>query len=582
MTAPDSGPALYDADEAAPADSGGAGVSERRQDPRLPTVLGLAKVEASLLVRSVLVMTGLLAAGALIWVLIRSAEPLWWNAAWQIGFGQLVLGMAVLVAAQLAAGRARRDGMADLYASFPATAGTRTLSHLVGIAGALPASLLLIGAAATAVQLLGAFGAPNVTVLAGGLLLVIASGAVGIAIGTRFPHPLAGVLGAVLLLLSSGTSHLGSGGGIWLLPWEGVQDQLSSLPGPLPGYPPAGAHLAELAGLAVLAGVAALALTVRGGRARGGLAAAGILAAAVICLAGAVQLRPIPAADLNHLAAEATNPAIAQRCTTTNQVRYCLYPGFGSLLPSLEAPVNGVLARVPARPAHSLTVSQILSVGLPASDLTHGHPPRQVARWDAQLNRVLAGSAGAAAIYLPVGAWPAFGGPLADAHFNVALATAEWAVRLPLISSGGQGCAPFDQAREAIAIWLAILATHPPAGELQAGVPTAQFFHATVVHDIVVPTWLYPGQDAGQVDQLGSGPPQNTAAGYLLAQAMTNLPVQKVAHVLEAGWARWINWHTTDARLAAALGIRTPSLTLPPHVGIHPPEATPGIPACTS
>jgi hypothetical protein len=110
--------------------------------------------------------------------------------------------------------------MADLYASFPATAGTRTFAQLAGLVGAAPASLLLIGAAVAAVQVRGAIGAPSGPVLAGGLLLVIAAGAAGIAIGTRFPHPLAGVLGALVLFLSSGTSHTATGSGIWLLPWE--------------------------------------------------------------------------------------------------------------------------------------------------------------------------------------------------------------------------------------------------------------------------------------------------------------------------------------------------------------------------
>ena len=249
----------------------------------------------------------------MVWVLFGTVEPLWWNAAWRIGFGQLILAMAVLVAAQLAAGRSRRDGLADLYASFPATAGTRTVAYLAGLAGAAPASLLLTGAAAAVVQVRGAIGAPSITVLAGGLLLVIAAGAAGIAIGTRFPHPLAGVLGALVLLLSSGTSHLASGGGIWLLPWEWTQDELGSLPGPLAGYPPAGAHALELAGLAVLAGIVALTVTAGRARARAGLATAGILAVAVTCFAGALQLRPIPTAELNHLV---TRPPTQPRCST--------------------------------------------------------------------------------------------------------------------------------------------------------------------------------------------------------------------------------------------------------------------------
>src|ERR1700722_5057827 len=134
-------------------------------------VLGLVRAEASLLARSVLVLAGWLAGAIVIWLLVRPTEPLWWRADVEIGGGQLVLGMAVLVAAQLAAGRPRRDAMADLYASFPATAGVRTLTHLIGLAGAVPASLLLLGAGVAVVQARGAIGTPSTLVLAGGLLL---------------------------------------------------------------------------------------------------------------------------------------------------------------------------------------------------------------------------------------------------------------------------------------------------------------------------------------------------------------------------------------------------------------------------
>jgi hypothetical protein len=267
---------------------------------RLRTTLDLAWVEACLLVRSLLVVAGLLAAGAVVWALFGSVQPLWWNAAWQIGFGQLILGLAVLAAAQLAAGRARRDGMAALYASFPVTAGTRTLAQLISLAGVAPASLLLIGGATAVVQARGVIGAPSITVLAGGLILVLAAGAAGIAIGSRFSHPMAGLLGALVLLLSSATSHLVSGATIWLVPWEWNQDQLSALPGPLGGYPAAGAHLLELAGIAVLAALIALAVTAGRVRVRAGLATGGILALAVICLAGVLQLRPIPTAGVNR------------------------------------------------------------------------------------------------------------------------------------------------------------------------------------------------------------------------------------------------------------------------------------------
>jgi hypothetical protein len=551
------------------------------------TVLGLAKAEASLLARGLLVLAGLLAGGIAIWLYTHQAEPLWWYASWQIGVGQLVLGMAVLAAAQLAAGRARRNAMADLYASFPASAATRTLAHLAGLAGAVPASLLLAGAATAVVQARGAIGTPDAVTLAGGLLLVIAAGAAGIAIGSRFSHPLAGVLGALALLLGSGAYRLASGAAIWLVPWAMGQDQVGELPGPLAGYPPAGAHAMELAGLAVLAGIAALAVTIRRARARGGLAAAGIVAVAVTCFAGVMQLRPIPTADLNHLVSEVADPASVQHCTTASQVRYCLYPGFGGQLPSLEAPVNGVLAQLPSRPAKPLTVRQVAGLSLPDSTLTHGHPNREVSQWIAQVQRAPGsdGAAPASAIYLPVGAWPAAGGQLAAAHFDLALATAEWAVRILPQAIGSptgevfQPCVPVDQAREAIAIWLAILATHPPAGELQAGLPS-RGFTGTEVRNTMVQTWNYPSMGYGYVTPPGGGP-QNTAAGYLLANAMTSLPQQQVSHVLAGAWGRWLNWRTTDAQLAAALGIPMPStpVTIPPPPG---PGNGPQSPLCTA
>ncbi len=548
-------------------------------------MLALARAEAFLLARSLLILAGLLAGGAVVWLLIGRTEPLWWNVGWRIGSGQLVIGMTVLVAAQLAAGRARRNAMGDLYASFPATAGTRTLGHLAGLVGAAPASLLLIAAAAVVVQLHGAIGTPGVAVLAAGLLLVFAAGAAGIAIGARFPHPLAGVLGALVLFLSSGQSHLPGAAGLWLYPWPSFSDQLADLPGPLAGYPPAGGHALELAGLAVLAGAVALAVTISPARARGWLAAPGIIAVAVICIAGALQLRPIPTADLNHLVREVANPASVQRCTTASQVRYCLYPGFGSLLPPLEAPVNAVLARLPARPGQPLTVRQVVSLSLPDHALTRGQPERELSQWDAQLQRSPgnASAAPASAIYLPVGNWPAPGGQLADAHFDLALATAEWAVHLPgtnVSSAGGPQCVPLDQAREAVAIWLAILATHPPASELQDGLGTGTTFSVADVGNTIIRAWTYPGMAGGYVTPPGGGL-QYTAAGYQLASAMTGLTEPKVSHVLASAWGRWLNWHTTDAQLAAALGLRAPSasapLSLPPG-----PANGPENPLCTT
>jgi ABC-type Co2+ transport system permease subunit len=89
------------------------------------------------------------------------------------------------------------------------------------------------------------------------------------------------------------------------------------------------------------------------------------------------------------------------------------------------------------------------------------------------------------------------------------------------------------------------------------------------VRNTMVPTWAYPGWGASYVTP--AGVPQTTAAGYRLASAMTSLPEQEVARVLKSAWATWLNWHTTDAQLAAALGIRMPAVPAPPA-----PPRTPG------
>jgi len=571
-----------------------AGLTARSQTSRLRTVLALGRVEALLLLRNRLVLAGVLVGGVVIWSFIRSAQPLWWDADWEIGEGLLVLAMAVLAAAQLAAGRARRDAITDLYASFPTTAGTRTAAHLASLAGVAPASLLLIAAAAVGVQLLGPIGTPSIAVLAGGLLLVIAAGAAGIAIGARFSHPVAGVLGALAPALVSFQYQRFPGAVVWLLPWpleSNGAGQLDRLPGPLAGYPPAAAHAGELAGVAVLAGMVALAMTIHRApaRVRAWLAAAGAVAVAVTCLAGAVQLRPIPTADLNHLVAEAASPASAQRCTTASRVRYCLYPGFGRDLPALEAPVDEVLARLPARPGQPLTVRQVVWLSLGDPVLTHGHPAQQLAHWAAQLQRAgILGIPPASGIDLPVGSWPAGGGLLTVARFDLALAAAEWAVHLPgtsgISSTQFMQCVPVGQAREAVAIWLAILATHPSASELQGGLPAGHLF-GTQVGNAIVPTWNYPGVGNGYVTPSAGGP-QLTAAGYRLASAMTSLPQQRVAHVLAGAWGRWLNWRTTDVQLAAALAIPMPSgpaITPHPSRGRVAPRPGPGpqSPVCT-
>lgn len=521
------------------------------------TVLSLAMIEAVFFVRNVLVLSGLVAGLVAVWAWfwLNPVQPLWWWADWRIGAGQLLLAMAVLPAAQLAAGRARRDGMAGLYASFPATAGTRAVAHLAGAAGLLPATVLLAGAGALLVRLREPVGTPSLLVLLAGVVLVLAAGVAGAALGIRFSHPLAGLIGALALFLPTATAAILPGWTTWLVPWHLFPDELGWLPGPLPGYPPAGPHLAYLASGAALVALAALTLTVRAARSRGLLAAGAAVAAAVLCLTGVLQARPVPVTELNQLAARMASPDPAQRCTVAGQVRYCLFPDFGSDLPQIEAPVQDVLALLPAR-AGSLTVQQALAIDFTDSHLVFGYPPRQVHRWTGQVKDGPGNVAIASVISLTVGQWPASAN-LTDADFLVALATAEWVVGFPA-SNWPDQCVPLDQAREAITLWAAILTARPPAGSLQSSLNRNGSLITPPLetgHTLVSP-WSYPTT----LDSVATAGPQLTVPGYLLAKAMTGLPEQRVRQVLASQWATWLNPRTTDAQLAAALGIAMPAV----------------------
>ncbi len=543
------------------------------QAGRFRIVVGLARAEGLLLVRSALVLAGVVGGCALVWGFNHTSAATWWDAVWEIGTGQVIVAMAVLVAAHLAAGRARRNGLQDLFDSLPTSAGLRTAGHLTSLAGALPASLLLISATVL-LEFRGAVGTPSAAALAGGVLLVIAGGAAGVAIGTRFPHPLAGMLAALGLFILFTQAPRFSGGVIWLFPWAQV-DGLHFLPGPLAGYPPAAAHAAELAGVAVLAGVIAIALTARRGRPLIALASAGALAVAAICVAGAAQLQPLPAAELNHLVMETADPASAQACTTVGKVRYCLYPGFGSQLSALQAPVDGVLVRVPDLPAEPLTIRQLVSLSLADTTLTHGQPRQRLATWASELARMPGNAAAPFAIYLTVGSWPG-GAQAAGGRFALALSAADWAVGLPATAGSQNGpgpelCVPVDQAREAIAIWLAMRATYvPPSGQ---GIPGG--YLAVGVDNANVPVWNAPGGG------LISPGPQTTYLGYELAAAMASLPDGKVSRVLDRSWATWLDWHTTDAQLAAALGVPMPTIPARIRAALTGPPPTPGSPLCT-
>jgi hypothetical protein len=284
------------------------------------------------------------------------------------------------------------------------------------------------------------------------------------------------------------------------------------------------------------------------------------MAVAVVGIAGAVQLQPISASNLNRLVAQVATPTQFQTCTTADGVRYCLYPDFASLRSSLDGPVSAVLAYVPVRPHQALGVEQAASPFLPDTTLTHGHTAAQVDTWTDELAAAPVNHPSRTDIFIGVGSWPASNSATATtARLQLTLAAADWAVGLPP-SAGNLNtatpCMPFNQAREPIAIWMTLEATHTKVKGIQ---------------DLA----------GGRRSYLAAPGPQITGAGYLLAQPMGRLPVDKVTQILDRNWTTWTDPHITDAQLAAALGIplpAAPTLNPAPGPGMKVSPPLPGAP----
>jgi hypothetical protein len=558
-------------------------------------VTGLAGTEAWRLARSPLIFAGFLTGGLLVWIYTHGTQPVWWNGDWTIGYGQMALSIAVLIAAQLATGRAHRDGMSQLYGSFPVSPARRALAQLLGLLGAVPACLVLIGVVAGVFEMHHVVGTPDPAVLLGGILLVPAGGAIGVAIGSRFPHPLAGLLGAFAWFVPFSQSNRISGPITWMLPWI-KPAQLGLLPGRLAGYPPALVHAAELAAIMVLAGALAMTAASTGGpRPTAPLSIAACALAAIVAACG-IQAQPIPARDVQNLVNQVAGIDSSQLCTTDSPVRYCLYPAFAGKSASLRSTVDAVLAHAPAQHERTLTIAQYTGLSTDDGILTNGHSSQQVSAWGAQLSGAPANLPSASSIFLNLGSWPTGGQAAADARFDLALGAGEWAVGLPTNTGIGTGtgpdslpepCVPLNQAREAIAVFLAAQATALPPSPYQNSNSAITGDEFAQVNGTTIVTWAYPGEEDDYGDYLASPGAQTTAAGYLLAQAMTRLPADHVTSVLSAAWDAWTNPHTTDNQLAAALGIATPTVPTGltgPHGQLltPPPGAIPAQPECTS
>jgi hypothetical protein len=354
----------------------------------------LARIEGRHLARSPLLWLGVILGAALValemsWYLPALAGD---DVVAYRGGGFLVSGGALLAGAWLAL-RDRTTGAAELVAATPTAPWRPWRARLVGIAAATAGVFAVGFTVAMAVSAArGGRGAPDLRLLADGMLAVVLSGWVGLAVGRLSGSRLVSVLAApVWVVLSVLIALLGQARGPslsvqHLAPVLNLLNRSAAygfLPDPL--WP----HLAYLLGLTLVVGAVLVALMSRGGRqvamrsvlviAAAGLVLSGTAGARLLALPDAVLvLGPDrdtwqPVEGELWVAAEAVSQAPgwsfpddghAQACAGDATLSACVYAAYGQrqarFIHQAAAPVAAVLAGLPDVP----TQIRMVPVGL--------------------------------------------------------------------------------------------------------------------------------------------------------------------------------------------------------------------------
>lgn len=222
------------------------------------------------------------------------------------GIGLYPLAAGTFLATFTATIRSRRHGTDELYATQPASDAARTAGHLVAVAWAVVAGVVLLAVAAVRHQLWDGVlvhtpdgltpTVPTWVELAAGPLVVLLLGVLAVAVGRWAPSLLAMPIAAVVLLVHLVTGSWGIGGTArWFLPLvthevstEWVQVTPSSGYGIVEGWQRSELAWHEGYLLALTAVFVAVAL-LRHGRTRGRLLLLGLGAGGAV-VAGLLQL----------------------------------------------------------------------------------------------------------------------------------------------------------------------------------------------------------------------------------------------------------------------------------------------------
>lgn len=501
-------------------------------------------------------------------------------AAVQKGLAAFPMAGLVLVAANLATLRSRREGTAEVVD--PAAAGerARTLGHLLSLWAPVAWWLALVGiwaASSLGGTHAGAFDRAALLELAGSAVLVAAGGACGVTLARWVPSTAVAPIAVVALGLAEAALATGPQPETnrmrwlaWFVPQPG--DVVDVWPRE-PGW-----HLVYLLGLV---GLVALVALMRSGIGRLELALTSVVLA-VIVVAGVVQVQPLTDDERQQVAAWLAGGEGTQRCTTAGAVTTCAYPDH-DFSAEWRPVAAGVLAAMPAaaRPS-GVAVLQRPSAELWRSigrDLGLGDQPSPPPA-----------GAGPVVVETDLG-WPSGGPHRGRAHLVLGANLAAAMLDLP---SGGPAaplndrCYVGGQARGVVALWLAASSSPAAAGALRAlaGTPGEPPSGSEAMLPDAAPA---PDDGAAVVEvpaaarlhsSLGTESwvmHAETAVAWSLtdlhhAVDLLDLPPAEAARRLNRSWTLVGDTATTSGELAEALGLpaRPSAAELAARAGFEP------------
>ncbi|MEP7113130.1 MAG: hypothetical protein ABI862_07680 [Ilumatobacteraceae bacterium] len=440
-----------------------------------------------------------------------------------------------LVAMNLAALRARRDGTEELFGSLPATSTTRVVGHLGSVWMALVVQIVFVAVTFASGRFLtdhfGAIDAASIGDVVVSFVLVLCAGSLAVALARWLANPLA-ALAALVVLAFVGSAIGGIGDHQWSL-----TRQLSIWP----RYPdhdwafavrPSWWHAAYLISLGLVVAVVAVA---RQQRDRFTLLL-GLGAVSLAGLTGYVQTRPMTDGDAERIAVMISDPVAHSSCRTTDGLTLCAYRDYADITRVWTRELTPPFAAVaPQQRANGFAVVW--------------HEPR-LDRLDPAVRDRIDIDALATAWSTDPATWNGVAVDGTESNLINRLALGLWSVGLPLVPAGEAPCWAGGQARGIVALWVA-----------------AQGMSGGDAKRFVSGTWSGLGDDHsdsnvpaewidGYVWVGGAIPPVLwSATDIAAAQAVLTLDTTLVRETLWADWQHWSDASATTDDLMTELGV---------------------------